>query len=590
MQRKQRILLIGLLVLIAAACIGLVVTRPSAPAVSRPRGWNPAHIRKRDLVDDRPLQTARAMAALAYTRDEHPFARRALSLGDDQVDLAFAIALRDAALHPKQATDQIRAVQQRIKEAEARVNSDQARIDQLLLSKGKTTPEMMQELELIQAQMTLDQEEVADAKQDLVRVGGDIQSTLKQMLDEHVATHNTPFTFPATDPSTESWTLASHIRAWRAFQDKRNRLISAAQEADATASTLSRSHDDLARRVEERRSGKSASGQASAIDAVYQMGEDAKSLADYGKRIQGEQDLSETYRDWAALLASSQRASVHGIVQSILWILLICLAGLGAIQLLGRKQPVPATERKRSRSLHFVARLAIEVVVVMLIVVVIFGAPGQMTTVIGLAGAGLTVALKDFIVAFFGWFALMGKNGIRVGDWVEINGIGGEVVEIGILHTMLLETGQWSDAGHPTGRKVSFVNSFAVEGHYFNFSTAGQWLWDEIDVLVPAGADPYEVVKAVRETVSKATESSARDAEREWQRVARSHALQSFSAEPAINLKPTGTGIQIVVRYITQAHQRYELRGQLYAAIVELLHSRAAKPAASGEKASGSSA
>ena len=79
-----------------------------------------------------------------------------------------------------------------------------------------------------------------------------------------------------------------------------------------------------------------------------------------------------------------------------------------------------------------------------------------------MAGAGLTVALKDFIVAFFGWFILMGKHGIREGDWVEINGIGGEVVEIGVLRTILLETGNWNDAGHPTGRKVSFVNSFAI--------------------------------------------------------------------------------------------------------------------------------
>ena len=53
-------------------------------------------------------------------------------------------------------------------------------------------------------------------------------------------------------------------------------------------------------------------------------------------------------------------------------------------------------------------------------------------------------------------------------------GVGGEVVEISLLRTTLLETGNWTDSGHPTGRKVTFVNSFAIEGHYFNFSTSGQ--------------------------------------------------------------------------------------------------------------------
>ena len=87
---------------------------------------------------------------------------------------------------------------------------------------------------------------------------------------------------------------------------------------------------------------------------------------------------------------------------------------------------------------------------------IIFGMPTQTTTVLGLAGAGLTVAMKDFIVAFFGWFVLMGRNGIHVGDWVEINGVAGEVLEIGLLKTILLETGNWTDA-RPSHGAAGFV-------------------------------------------------------------------------------------------------------------------------------------
>ena len=126
---------------------------------------------------------------------------------------------------------------------------------------------------------------------------------------------------------------------------------------------------------------------------------------------------------------------------------------------------------------------------VLLALLVLIGPPGQLATYVGFAGAGLTVALKDFIVGFIGWFVLMGKNGIRLGDWVEINEVSGEVVELGPFHTVLLETGNWAESGHPTGRRVTFSNSFAIEGHYFNFSTAGQWLWDELQVVLPTGED-----------------------------------------------------------------------------------------------------
>jgi small-conductance mechanosensitive channel len=168
----------------------------------------------------------------------------------------------------------------------------------------------------------------------------------------------------------------------------------------------------------------------------------------------------------------------------------------------------------------------------------------------------------------------MGRNGIRVGDWVEINGVGGEVVEIGLLRTVLLETGNWTDSGHPTGRRVAFVNSYAVEGHYFNFSTSGQWLWDEIQLLIPSSQNPYPVLESIQKLVTAETAANAHQAEQEWQRATTRYRVKSFSAVPSIDVRPTSSGIQVVIRYITRAHERYEIRARLYHALVNLLHKK----------------
>src|SRR6266700_1920882 len=96
-KRKQALIAGLCLALIAAAVVGLVLTRPSAPPPSRFRASRGPWARLRTLVDQKTLETARALAAQAWTRDEHPLARRALSVADDAVDLAFATALRDAA-------------------------------------------------------------------------------------------------------------------------------------------------------------------------------------------------------------------------------------------------------------------------------------------------------------------------------------------------------------------------------------------------------------------------------------------------------------------------------------------------------------
>jgi len=125
---------------------------------------------------------------------------------------------------------------------------------------------------------------------------------------------------------------------------------------------------------------------------------------------------------------------------------------------------------------------------------------------------------------------------------------------------------------------VSFVNSFAIEGHYFNFTTAGQWLWDELDVLIPSGDDPYRLTNSVLKLVSEQTREDASRAEQELHRVGHPSAGQGFSASPAVNLRPTNLGVNLVVRYVVNAQNRYPVRTRLYQEIVELLH---------GKKASG---
>ena len=154
------------------------------------------------------------------------------------------------------------------------------------------------------------------------------------------------------------------------------------------------------------------------------------------------------------------------------------------------------------------------------------------------------------------------------------NGVTGEVVEIGLFHTVLLETGNWTDSGHPTGRRVTFTNSYAIEGHYFNFSTSGQWLWDEDELLVAPSENPYTIIDKIQKMVVKDTEQNAHDAEQEWQKAAGKYRMQSVSAAPAINLRPTAGGIEVHVRYITRASERFATRTRLYQRLVDLLHSR----------------
>ena len=310
-----------------------------------------------------------------------------------------------------------------------------------------------------------------------------------------------------------------------------------------------------------------------AIQSLHLLSGDQKNLADLDRRIRDQQQVGNSYAAWIAMVQSHQRVALHGMTQSLIWILLIVMSVYLTDRAIYYQLAKIGPERTRWQTLRAVIRFIVQAVGVLLILLVILGTPSQMPTILGLAGAGLTVALKDFIVAFFGWFVLMGKNGLRVGDWVEINGVAGEVVEINLLRTVLLETGNWTDTGHPTGRKVAFVNTYAIEGHFFNFTTSGQWMWDELKIMVPSNEDPYPLLDAMQKAVAKETEANVQAAGREWQSSASRYKVSSVSAaQPAVNLWPTASGAEVHVRYITRAAERSAMRARLNQALVQLLH------------------
>jgi small-conductance mechanosensitive channel len=307
------------------------------------------------------------------------------------------------------------------------------------------------------------------------------------------------------------------------------------------------------------------------LAATKRRAAEQKTLASFDKRIDDQKQLAEVYGKWIEVVAVKQRSVIHSVLEGLVIVFVILLIGVFFDNWLEHLLGKTSLDRRQVETLRTLTRVALQVAAVVFILLVIFGPPGQLGTFLGLAGAGLTVALKDFIVAFIGWLVLMGKDGIRLGDWVEINSVTGEVVQLGMFHTVLLETGNWTDSGHPTGRRVTFTNSFAIEGHYFNFSTSGQWLWDELQIVLPAGQDPYPVVDAIQKKVVEVTAESARQAEQEWQGAARSRDMKALSAAPAINVKPIIGGIEVAVRYITRANERYQLRAKLNQAAVDLL-------------------
>jgi len=585
MTRIDKAILTALLALLALVAGAAILTHNWADYRNRP---HPGIQRATQPVDMHPLETAQQLAQQAVTHTEQDYAQQALRLGDHAVDLAFAAAVDDAAENPPPLTPETRDLVARIKASQTAIAADQSRITQftavLAHARGSAKDDLQQLIGIAQAQLALDQDDVEDAQQRLISVGGDKQHTIGQLLDQHKASEAQSASMQAGAPAatveietTRARTVVAEYRAWASLRAKQASLEQAEKDALARAASLSAQSEALQKQIDQGTLPDSnpapESGADPTLALLHRQTVAKKDVAQFGTRVETEKQLATVYANWADLVDARAKSYLHDILVSALWIVLIVLFVFAANYWLQRFFGRFARDRREMRTAHSVVLLGVQAVGLVLILLVVLGMPSNFATVLALAGAGLTVALKDFIVGFLGWFVLMGKDGIRVGDWVEINGVGGEVLKIGPLHTIILETGNWTDPGHPTGRKVSFVNSFAIEGHYFNFSTSGQWLWDEIEVFVPPDAEPHAIADGVRKIAVDETAKNADLAEQEWNRVAQATGT-SFSAAPSLNIRPSPMGISVVVRYITRANERFETRARLNHAIVDLLQKR----------------
>ncbi|HXA76420.1 MAG TPA: mechanosensitive ion channel domain-containing protein [Candidatus Acidoferrales bacterium] len=596
MKPYEKTIWVSLLALLVLALSAVIITRGWSDYRERLRAIRLASKSASNLVDTHPLDTAQQVAPLAVTHTEEDYAGQALRLADLSVDLEFSAAMHDAAENPAPLTPKTRDLAARVKSGTAAVAADQARISvftaAMARAKGSAKDDLQDLIGIAQAQVALDQDDLEDAQQELIRSGGDKQATIQQLLDQRKAAGTQNATSQAGPPAgsapsielTQSKSIAAQSRAWTSLRSKEKLLLQAQADALARAARLSSTHESLEKGIAPGNPPAQIAGPAdlsraapeanTPLSRLHQQTEDKKNLADINRRIATEQQLATVYSSWADLVNARAKGFLHEIFLSVFWVLLIGLLVLAANALIQRLFAGVALERREMHTMRALILFALQALGLLSILLVIFGIPTNLATVLALAGAGLTVAMKDFIVGFFGWFVLMGKDGIRAGDWVEINGVGGEVLKVGLLHTVLLETGSWTDAGHPTGRQVSFVNSFAIEGHFFNFSTSGQWLWDEIEAQVPENADPYATGEALQKIAAEETAANSKLAETEWNRLTPSSEKRALSAAPSLSVRPTASGVNIVLRYLTRANERHAVRARLYHAAVDLLRKK----------------
>ncbi|WP_067051916.1 mechanosensitive ion channel family protein [Methanofollis ethanolicus] len=237
----------------------------------------------------------------------------------------------------------------------------------------------------------------------------------------------------------------------------------------------------------------------------------------------------------------------------------------------------PGAERVLTRAVgsemaRYSVRKAVSIISLVLILAVVIRIwvedPRTLLLSYGIIAAGLAIALQDVFKDFVGSLVILVARPFGIGDRVEIEGHAGDVIDIGLLNTVLMEIGGWVSGDQPNGRITSVPNSAIISGAVSNYTRDFTFLWDEVTVPVAYGGDWKEAAETFLAIAREETEEAVRAAGQEIDRIRQEYYLTRRSVEPMAFVALTDNWVGVTVRYIAPVMERRAVKDRISRAVL----------------------
>ncbi len=198
-----------------------------------------------------------------------------------------------------------------------------------------------------------------------------------------------------------------------------------------------------------------------------------------------------------------------------------------------------------------------------------------LTMAFGVAGAGIAFALQEVIASIAGWAAISFGDFFKIGDRVQLGGIKGDVIDIGILRTTMMEIGGWVDGDLYNGRIVRISNSFVFKDPVFNYSSEFPFLWDEITVPIRHGSD-IDKTKALMQSIANQTVLDIEDASLDkWQSLVNKFMVEDARVRNMVTMTANENWMNFTLRYVVDYKQRRITKDKLFTGILKGIETEA---------------
>jgi len=183
--------------------------------------------------------------------------------------------------------------------------------------------------------------------------------------------------------------------------------------------------------------------------------------------------------------------------------------------------------------------------------------------ILGATGAGLAIALSPVIVSLAGWIMITSSNLYKVGDRVQLGGVIGDVIDIGIIRTSLLEIGNWVDADQLSGRVVAVANAAIFKDPVFNYTQGAPYIWDEFTIPITYGPHWERAQSTILDAVADYTNEVAAPAKTALRQLPGMSLIGLPETQAQVYISLTEHWVSCTLRYVVHARSRRTVKHRL---------------------------
>jgi small-conductance mechanosensitive channel len=223
----------------------------------------------------------------------------------------------------------------------------------------------------------------------------------------------------------------------------------------------------------------------------------------------------------------------------------------------------------RLQSLRVAIRNVLAVAGFLIIALIWLPRGNNLITALGILGAGLAIASQEMVGSLVAGLNIWLGNIYRVGDRVRIGDVVGDVMDISLLRTTVMEVGEWVEADQYTGRVVTVANRVVWVNPVYNFTQHWGYLWDEITLPVTYESDWQRAAELMLEHGQTYTAELQADAEAKLSRMIDRYPLKDTKVEPTLYLAMTDNWIELTLRFLVDAQERRGVKDRLHRELLQ---------------------